>query len=228
MANNFKVWVNSPTDQNTVTVEAFTSEDNSNQRKVGFKSGDAASSSYVNSGLREGTLVATALMQLVEDAGIDTSSVNFRSTVDAVKALLNQRFPKLYRHNVVFGITSGSSEYWVRFNVISSTATPLTEIDQTVTDLDAYNAVLGIQTLLAGCNASSNVPDIKLLLTGGNINIPAIGHDNNATKTICGISFVTSGSGYMYLELTDTNNVLITLSQSGMTINGVYDNVIAL
>lgn len=115
---NFKVW--DENNNNVVSTSDF--EDPTSQRGTGFVANSAASSSYVNSGLREGTLFATAFMQMIEDAGIDTSSANFASAVSTIQGLIENYInvkTKLYRHIFSLRTVISSTDAYAYFEVIS-------------------------------------------------------------------------------------------------------------
>ena len=78
MATRFQIWVDSPTDANSLSYSALASDA---QRSTGFISGTAASSSRVNTMLRQNSLAIVALMDTI----CPDSTVDLRSDVSAVK-----------------------------------------------------------------------------------------------------------------------------------------------
>lgn len=89
MATKFQVWVDNPTDANTLS---STDLANDPQKGTGFVSGTAASSSRVNTMLRQNSLVVAALM----DSIAPTSDADLRSTTNVVKALFDAYFGSFF------------------------------------------------------------------------------------------------------------------------------------
>lgn len=90
MANNFKVWVDSPTAGQQVQSSAVFATDT--QRINGFIAGDPASAIRVNSALRQANLIAVGLMALCDNYAPLPSDLEMTSSVDAVKNALEKLF----------------------------------------------------------------------------------------------------------------------------------------
>lgn len=84
MANNFKNWIDTPVAGTNVLSQANFASDT--QRANGFKAGDPASAIRVNTGLRQANLVAASLMEAIQVAGVDISSLTHLSTISDVQA----------------------------------------------------------------------------------------------------------------------------------------------
>lgn len=85
MATRFQIWVDSPTDANTLSYSALSGD---GQRASGFVSGTAASSARVNTMLRQNSLAIAAFMDTIAP----NSTVDLRSTMAAVKAEMTTYF----------------------------------------------------------------------------------------------------------------------------------------
>lgn len=85
MATRFQIWVDYPTDQNSLSYIDLL---NDPQRNTGFVSGTAASSSRVNSMLRQDSLVVAALM----DSIAPDSDLDLRSAFTDVKEVMLNYF----------------------------------------------------------------------------------------------------------------------------------------
>lgn len=85
--SKFKVWINDDTiNKNIKSVDDFNSDTSSvSQRVNGFQAGSVISSSFMNSALRQSTLVTSALMDLTGDTSLDYTS----KTSDVTSALKN-------------------------------------------------------------------------------------------------------------------------------------------
>ena len=83
---NFYPWIDAAND-NMMSVSDFVNDD---QRKSGFQAGQAASSTRVNSALRQANLFVAALAEVVL---ADNTTLNLTSSVDAVKTALAGAHP---------------------------------------------------------------------------------------------------------------------------------------
>lgn len=84
MANNFKNWIDTPVAGTNVLSQANFASDT--QRANGFKAGNPASAIRVNTSLRQANLVAASLMEAIQVAGVDISSLTHLSTISDVQA----------------------------------------------------------------------------------------------------------------------------------------------
>ena len=103
---NFYPWVDTAND-NVMSVTDFA---NDAQRKNGFQAGQAASSTRVNSGLRQANLFVAALANVVLESN---TSLNLTSSVDAVKNALAAAHPfnlKIWTNGTsLSGLTSSNT-----------------------------------------------------------------------------------------------------------------------
>lgn len=79
MPTKFKVWVDNPTDSNTLDFDSFNEDA---QRQSGFSSGTAASSTRMNTILRQNSLFCTAFMEILDGS----ATIDFRTSVDTLKS----------------------------------------------------------------------------------------------------------------------------------------------
>lgn len=99
MANNFKNWIDTPVAGTNVLSQANFASDT--QRVNGFKAGDPASAIRVNTGLRQANLVAASLMEAIQVAGVDISSLTHLSTISDVQAKITAGLNNLVATNAV-------------------------------------------------------------------------------------------------------------------------------
>ncbi len=121
--SKFKVWIDSPiVNSNVKDVDDFNDADSSKTQRVGgFQAGTPISSQYVNSALRQSTLVTSALMDLTGDTSLD-----YTSTTDAVKNKLQS-----YLEEKI----TGSSVYSSTYAQYSSSDTSKGTIEERLTNL---------------------------------------------------------------------------------------------
>ena len=211
MANNFKVWDENNT--NVVNLDEFASDDS--QRGTGFKPNTGASSSYVNSGLREATLVSAALMQMLEDNGVDISSLNFQSTLtNVVDALKSGLQTPIYRHNITMQCgydSSSTASAYVRFSIDTTVKTP-------TTDKGTLFSLLKSNAFVDDVNVIRDTDCIGYLLDDGASNAIVrfgIGVDNSVVLT--------------YLNANTSNKVTVAerkITWTTFKIFSITDNVV--
>lgn len=90
MANNFKVWVDSPTAGQQVQSSAVFATDT--QRINGFVAGDPASAIRVNSALRQANLIAVGLMALCDKYAPLSSNLTLTSSVTDISNAVENLF----------------------------------------------------------------------------------------------------------------------------------------
>lgn len=98
MASNFQVWIDSATDDNTLSAADLSSD---SQRTNGFAPSQPASSKRVNSMLRQSSLVSAALMDIVDPTGTTT----LRSAKSDVITLMTDYFGSISRNVVTVTFT---------------------------------------------------------------------------------------------------------------------------
>lgn len=98
MASNFQVWIDSATDDNTMSSSELSSD---TQRINGFQPSQPASSKRVNSMLRQSSLVNAALMDIIDPSGTTT----LRSSKSDVETLLTNYFVSISRNVVTVTFT---------------------------------------------------------------------------------------------------------------------------
>ena len=184
MPTNFKVW--DENNRNTVSSEDFKSSES--QRGKGFEPNTPASSSYVNSGLREGTLVVSALMEYFDSIGIDVSGVDFRSTMsDVVNILKSGLQAPVYRHNVTMqcGYDSDSTALaYIRFSID-------TTVQTAITNKTMLLSLLKSNAFVDDTNVIRDIDCIGYLLDNGVSNAIVrfgIGVDNSAVLTYLNVN----------------------------------------
>lgn len=89
MATQFQVWIDSPTDSNTLSAADLASD---GQKSTGFQAGVAASSTRVNSMLRQNSLVVAALMNVVAPS----STATLRSARSVIESLFSTYFGAMF------------------------------------------------------------------------------------------------------------------------------------
>lgn len=111
MANNFKNWIDTPVAGTNVLSQANFASDT--QRANGFKAGDPASAIRVNTGLRQANLVAASLMEAIQVAGVDISSLTHLSTISDVQAKITAGLNAIAKNGLnattLNGLLSGSN-----------------------------------------------------------------------------------------------------------------------
>lgn len=111
MANNFKNWIDTPVAGTNVLSQANFASDT--QRANGFKAGDPASAIRVNTGLRQANLVAASLMEAIQVAGVDISSLTHLSTISDVQAKITAGLNVIAKNGLnattLNGLLSGSN-----------------------------------------------------------------------------------------------------------------------
>lgn len=123
MANNFKTWIDDANVTSGTNVQAGSTYNNDSQRKNGFQSGQTASSIRVNTALREATLVASAIVNLLGSSadGFDatTTDTNMRSAINT------------YFNGMVSNIEFDNGNIVVTFKSGSQTRVPVTVAQST-------------------------------------------------------------------------------------------------
>lgn len=111
MANNFKNWIDTPVAETNVLSQANFASDT--QRANGFKAGDPASAIRVNTGLRQANLVAASLMEAIQVAGVDISSLTHLSAISDVQAKITAGLNTIAKNGLnattLNGLLSGSN-----------------------------------------------------------------------------------------------------------------------
>lgn len=98
MASNFQVWIDSATDDNTMSSADLSSD---SQRANGFQPSQPASSKRVNSMLRQSSLVSAALMDIIDPTGTTT----LRSSKSDVETLMTNYFESISSNIVTVTFT---------------------------------------------------------------------------------------------------------------------------
>lgn len=101
--SQFYVW-----DENNINIQNSSDFLNDNQRKNGFTSGTAASSSRTNTALRQSTLITAALMEMLTSYK-DNSALTVRSSINDVKLAILDGFKNFEATNMTVTFTSGSN-----------------------------------------------------------------------------------------------------------------------
>jgi hypothetical protein len=118
MANNFKNWIDTPVAGTNVLSQANFASDT--QRVNGFKAGDPASAIRVNTGLRQANLVAASLMEAIQVAGVDISSLTHLSTISDVQAKITAGLNTIAKNGLnattLNGLLSGSNGISIAVN----------------------------------------------------------------------------------------------------------------
>lgn len=118
MANNFKNWIDTPVAGTNVLSQANFASDT--QRVNGFKAGDPASAIRVNTGLRQANLVAASLMEAIQVAGVDISSLTHLSTISDVQAKITAGLNAIAKNGLnattLNGLLSGSNGVSIAVN----------------------------------------------------------------------------------------------------------------
>lgn len=110
MATKFQVWIDTPGDSNTLSSTELKAD---SQRTSGFVAGSSASSSRVNSMLRQNSLAVAALMDLIGPS----SNVDLRSSMTDVKAVMSEYFGQSFvaasydepSNSIIFTTKSGTT-----------------------------------------------------------------------------------------------------------------------
>ena len=98
MANNFKVWVDTPTpEQQVQSPSAFESDE---QRINGFKAGNPASALRVNTALRQANVVVAGLMEFCDEVKTLPDDLSLLSTVTEVKNAIKASFNEWHNTNI--------------------------------------------------------------------------------------------------------------------------------
>lgn len=127
--SQFYVW-----DENNVHLQSSTDFLNDDQRKNGFASGTAASSSIMNTALRQATLITAALMEMLTIYN-NNSSLTVQSSINDVKQSILNGFKNFDASNMKVEFDSG----WSKTPLVSnnSLSTLIGKINGWLTDLKA-------------------------------------------------------------------------------------------
>lgn len=101
--SQFYVW-----DENNVNIQSSLDFLNDNQRKNGFTSGTAASSSRTNTALRQSTLITAALMEMLTSYK-NNSALTVQSSINDVKQAILDGFKNFEATNMTVTFASGSN-----------------------------------------------------------------------------------------------------------------------
>ena len=204
--SKFKVWIDSPiVNSNVKDVDDFNDADSSKTQRVGgFQAGTPISSQYVNSALRQSTLVTSALMDLTGDTSLD-----YTSTTDAVKNKLQS-----YLEEKI----TGSSVYSSTYAQYSSSDTSKGTIEERLTNLGFKQGNI--------VNSSGDV--VGTVTRQGNYVIAKITKNISvASNTFVYFNITSSSSEYgKEVFLPQRNKLLFNLSLTGGAIwwLAVYNN----
>ena len=144
--SNFKIWIDTPiAGTNVVSPSNF---DSDSSRQNGFKAGEPASSSLVNTALRQANLVTTAIM---ENIGASANDLSVMSSLNDVKNVINDYMLNSTSRTVNF--TRASS----RSNIVSgeTLSNSLGKISKYLADLDD-SSVAGCQKANIAVYASAD------------------------------------------------------------------------
>lgn len=195
MANNFKLWVDSPSaNKNVQSIANFIA----NQQRIdGFMPGQPASSLYVNSALRQANLVIVSLMQMCDEVTTLPQDLGLLSTVTQVKNAIKTTIDKLdttvlnaaksytdVREEVINGnIAQLQSQITSNKNTIDDHTTHLNDIDAEITALAGGSStittrVTTLETKMT--TAQSDITSIKQKNTSQDALISGLRTDVNA------------------------------------------------
>lgn len=234
MANNFKVWVDSPTAGQQVQSSAVFATDT--QRINGFVAGDPASAIRVNSALRQANLIAVGLMELVNfRAPFD---LDMTSSVDAVKNAIQKLFEyyqlQAERYTDSLGDkTSGnvkSLQEQINTNKqnIATNATNISNANRDITSnrnlinankasaddaINSANARINLSNTNITNNTNSiNALDTRVGTAETNINTNKSNIASNLTKINANTNSINAVSGRVSTTETNINTINSTLS----------------
>lgn len=224
MANNFKVW-----DEGKVNIVSESTFANAEQ----FQNGTPASSSMVNSALREATLIAKALMAAVEENGANIDSLYFNSDLSAVVTAIKAGFSKLYRHNILLMFqesTTSSIATHLRFSVISSESDiswlPNGRVTSVSDAATARQYLNNLKTLILKTSLKTGENYTEYTNVGGQLAVSAFGKTNESTPRIV-YEFGFLGDDMM-ITYVDGTRITINVSSGSPYIGLLSDSVIAL
>ena len=195
--SRFQIWVDSPSDTNSLSYDALASD---SQRSSGFQPGTAASSTRVNSMLRQNSLVVAALMDSILAA---SSTIDLRSSRDAVKTEFSTFFgafatkdeldqairdskatlyaPTISLSGNILTIVNPASngDFVTSYSVFVDNELALTTTDKTV-DLTSLVLNIGAHSIAVRCNGTNFYPSpfsnvvrylISVLATPQNVSV---------------------------------------------------------
>lgn len=199
MPNKFLVWVDQDNIGNVLTQDAFS---NSDDRKLGFKSGTAAISKHVNTGLRQANLVVAALMNVIAP----DSERDLTSTLDQMIDEISNHFP----FNLPIRLGSGA------YSIMQKNASN-------------NNIASGASSIALGsnCKATSTYS-----LAGGNLSestgLYSFVYGNTCKSTsaysfVYGLNNMCSSTDVFATVLGSNNNIYSGIEESSITIIGDFN-----
>ena len=166
------------------------------QRSAGMKAGEQVKSKVVNTGMREATLVSTALIDVALDLLNDSSTViQPSSTLDNVKNLLRRTFDAiaskhLYNHHITVTVTKEGSYTAPVFGAYSNTTYSI-QFDLDIL-LDSSAAISSISSLCEKLRNGSGSPNPPHRHVNGSLSSVAFNPIEGQTMNILRGMFNTS------------------------------------
>ena len=224
MANNYKLWC-----ENTNSTMDYTTYVNDTQRQNGFQGGTPASSTRVNTALRQSSLITCALMNVLAP---DDTTTNFRSSVSDVQTLINNSLTNLIKTTTVdeanklnlgtnnsLSITTSSGSPSTTVSnlsiaigpgaiagnyVSSSTDEYNISIGQNTTAIKRFSTAIG-QTAKAWESYSLAIGDVAQAFGNDSIALGHLATANGNNSTALGYDANTSTSDVRTMQLGATN-----------------------